>query len=218
MRLLFLVAIAVASSSCFLHKKKTEPVQAAVAEIPKPADPAGPAKPEPPVPSHPAAPKTSVPRFVRVPISSTGAEIYIPKTPAGTNPEFELTYSEDSSGVYTTDVVVDSFHFAAVFIQLKQAAEKTDREELLIHYLDFLKGQFGITQYAGYGKGHTLNRCDSCIGVIDYWAAADETQYSVKGWMDEGKHMAVLILYGKGDYPYYNVQDMFLNGILFPGN
>jgi hypothetical protein len=86
---------------------------------------------------------------------------------------------------------------------------------MITSYLDFLQGQFGITGAAGYGKGHTMETAPNAIGVIDYWEDAEGLQYAVKSWCD-GDFLSVMILYGAGEYPIFNAQEMFLNGFRFP--
>ena len=154
----------------------------------------------------------NVPRFAKYAIGESGMFCYLPADPGG----FELTLSEDGSAVYTGEVTHNDFNFAVIAINFKEPATGTneEREELLISYLDFLQTQLGIQESAGYGKGHTLDSDESVIGVLDYWADDEGNDWVIKGWINEG-HMAVMCLYGKGEYPYYSVQDMFLHGIRF---
>ncbi len=155
-----------------------------------------------------------VPRFEKHQVGTTGVSLYCPATP-----EFDLSYSEDSSAVYTTDMEVDSFYFSAIVVEFSAAIgdDKTANEELLITYLDFLQNQFAITGNAGYGKGHTLEQYPDVVGVIDYWQDADSTQYSITGWINS-KYLVVLLIYGPSTYPIYNVAELYFKGVRFESN
>ncbi len=155
---------------------------------------------------------TQVPRLTKYTIGDSGASAYFPS-----EPEFELSYSEDSSKVYTGEVESDSFNFAAIVVQFKEniGNDKVANEDLLIAYLDFMKAQFNITETAGYGKGHTMDSNPDAAGVIDYWEDAEGINYQVKGWVDDA-FLALMIIYGDSEYPIFNISQMFLNGFRFP--
>lgn len=155
----------------------------------------------------------AVPRFAKYDVGATGCKVYLPDDPG----EFEMTLSEDQSEVYTAEVTHNDFNFAVIVVKLKDPIgdANEDKEDLMTSYLDFLQTQFGVTQSAGYGKGHTLESAPNAIGVIDYWEDSDGLQYAIKSWCD-GKILAVLALYGAEEYPIFNVQEMFLNGFRFP--
>jgi hypothetical protein len=157
-----------------------------------------------------------VPRFSKYDIGESGCKIYLPADPG----EFELTYSEDLSEVYTGESEHGGFNFAVICVRLKEplGTTETDKElnaDMLEAYMDFLKGQFEISGAAGYGRGHVLESNPDATGVIDYWEGEDGTQYAVKGWVDN-ETIAVLMLYGSEEYPIYNAQQMFLDGFRFP--
>lgn len=155
----------------------------------------------------------TVPRFSRTDVPGCGCALY---TPAGF--AFEApTKSEDASDVWTGDSTVDSWHFGAVVVKFAGPAEGADEEleALLIGYLDFLKTQLSVVKSAGVGRGHTQEAYPKARGVIDYWEDKDGDSWAVKGWVDANR-LAVLFVYGKGDYPIPNAQQMFLDGFRFP--
>jgi hypothetical protein len=143
------------------------------------------------------------PRFKKYPIAESGMYVYMPADPG----EFEVTESEDKSQVYTGEIELNEFNFAVIAVKFSEPMESTkeELEELLISYMDFLQGQFGI---------HTLDSDDSVTGVLDYWEDEDGLSWVVKGWVNK-EYLAVLAVYGKGEYPHYTVQDLFLHGIRF---
>lgn len=155
-----------------------------------------------------------VPRFEKHQVGTTGVSLYCPATP-----EFDLSYSEDSSAVYTTDMEVDSFYFSAIVVEFSadMGDDYNANEELLITYLDFLQNQFAITGSAGYGKGHTLVQYPDVVGVIDYWEDAESTKYSIAGWINS-KYLIVLLIYGPESYPNYSVAELYFKGVRFDAN
>ncbi len=145
-------------------------------------------------------------------ISNSGCSIYMFCDPGA----FEMSYSQDSSKVFTGECVKDGFTYGLICVQLKDSVSgDQDAEALLETYLDFLKGQFNIRSAAGYGKGMHLNNREDIIGIIDYWQAEDKTQWSIQGWT-EGKIIAVLYVNGK-EQADYNKQQVFFKGFRFPG-
>jgi hypothetical protein len=155
----------------------------------------------------------SVPRFAKYEIGETGCKVYLPADP-GT---FEMTLSEDQSEVYTAEVVHEDFNFAVITVRFSEPLGDDDalKNDMMTSYLEFLQQQFQISGSAGVGMGHLLESAPDAVGVIDYWEDNDGLQYAVKSWCD-GNFLSVLVLYGKEEYPYFNAQEMFLNGFRFP--
>lgn len=155
--------------------------------------------------------KEPVPRFERVDLGTTGLSAYMPRG----FPPFDVTTSQDGSTVHSGELRLGGFTFACIALRLKEPlGADDDREGMLVSYLDFLKTTFGVTQSAGYGRGHTVDSEPLARGVIDYWDDADKVHYAVKGWVTL-THLAVLMVYGPGDYPYLTAQQAYLDGIRF---
>jgi hypothetical protein len=150
-----------------------------------------------------------VPRFSKHDLGA-GMKAYFPS-----KPEVEHTISEDSSHVYTSEVPWKEFFFSTIAVKFSQSLTNEDLEPLAESYLDFLKGQFGVTESAGYGRGHTLESSPKAKGIIDYWEDGEKNQYTVKAWIDPN-YMGVMILYGPKEFPNVNVAQLFLNGFRFP--
>ena len=68
-----------------------------------------------------------------------------------------------------------------------------------------------LTGAVGVGRGHTHAENASARGVIDYWKDKDGDSWAVKGWVDSTR-LAVMFVYGPGDYPYLTAQQLFLDG------
>ncbi len=131
---------------------------------------------------------------------------------------FALSYSEDSSKVYTGECKAnDSLTYGIICVKLTQPVKAgQEGEDLLISYLDYLKTAFTISSAVGYGKGHTLTGNNDARGVIDYWKDKDDDEWKIKGWTD-GKFIAVLYVYANGKLEETGKVNIFLNGFRFPG-
>ncbi|MDX2284550.1 MAG: hypothetical protein NW241_10320 [Bacteroidia bacterium] len=160
-----------------------------------------------------AAQAQQTPRFAKYPVAETGCHVYLPADPGG----FERSLSEDQSELYTAELNYGDHHFAVIVVRFSEPIEGGAEAytALAESYLDFLQEQFGVTGSAGYGRGHTLESHPEASGVLDYWEDQDGLQYVVKAWCDS-RFMAVLMLYGEAEYPYFNARELFLNGFRFP--
>jgi hypothetical protein len=159
----------------------------------------------------PVAGSEPVPRFERVPVGETGFEAFVPRG----FPELEANTSQDGSLVATGELALGNFHFMIIGVRLKDALPADDTEAVLESYLDFLKTQLAIERSAGYGKGHRLDDQPEARGMIDFWVDKDGDEWAVKGWVTP-THLAVLAVYGRGEYPYHNAMQMFFEGVRFP--
>lgn len=152
--------------------------------------------------------------FSKYPIESTGCSVYLPAVP----PAWSVSFSEDSSAVYTNSVEYKDFIFDVIMVNFKVPFTGESHEvleELLISYLDFLKEAYETDNSSGYGLGQVLPGNDDVLGVLDFWESADGTQSKVKGWITD-THLAVLVVYGKSDPSDLALTDVFLNGFRFP--
>ncbi|MBK7761791.1 MAG: hypothetical protein IPI46_00270 [Bacteroidetes bacterium] len=154
------------------------------------------------------------PRLSKTAISTSGCFAYLPDDK--TEKQFETSYSDDSSLVFTGDFESGDYHFSVIVVKLKDQVltSNEDKEGMMMAYLDFLKTAFEISNAAGYGKGHTMNENPKALGIIDYWEDKEKAKWAIKAWADENT-MAVMMLYGPAEYPNFNIQNMFLNGFRF---
>ncbi|OFZ67491.1 MAG: hypothetical protein A3D92_08620 [Bacteroidetes bacterium RIFCSPHIGHO2_02_FULL_44_7] len=153
-----------------------------------------------------------VPRFQKYPVLETGCAYYLPGPT-----DFELSFSEDGAKVITGEVLFGNFFFSTITVEFVEEMELSieDMPNVIEAYLNYLMGSMDIVESAGIGWGHTLDSHPTAIGAIDYWEDAEGTQFAVKAWCDSD-HLAVLMLYGYEEYPYFNAQQMFLDGFRFP--
>jgi len=156
----------------------------------------------------------TAPRFTKTAIGNSGSFAYLPETK--TPQTFDMSYSPDSARLYTCDIAFGNFNYSVIVVKLNDVILETneDKENMIISYLDYLKKNFDIVQFAGYGKGHTLESNPQAIGMIDYWEDKDKQQWSVKAWADEST-LGVMLVYGATEYPNATTLGMFLNGFRF---
>lgn len=160
--------------------------------------------------------KEPMPRLSKTVIGNSGCSAYLPEG----FPEFEVSLSEDSSFVYVSEMEVGSFLFGCITVKLAEPFNETasgdDYENLLISYMGYLETAFNITSTAGVGRGHTLESTPGARGVIDYWEDESGNQFAVKGWANPN-NLAVLYIVGAEEYPYFSLQQMYLDGFRFGG-
>lgn len=152
---------------------------------------------------------SQTPGFTKLEIGTTGCTAYFPG-----EMNFELSYSDDSSEVFTGEISAGTMDFAIICVKFKVAIgdDQAANEELLIAYLDYLKQALGIVSSAGYGKGHTMEDHPSATGIIDYWEDAAQQEFRVKAWVDD-RFLAVLYLKGDNNS---SICDVYLNSFRFP--
>jgi len=146
------------------------------------------------------------------PIGACGCSLYAPEGFSVGAPD----KSDDGADVYIGTAKVDDFEFGVIAVKFSvDLGDDGDAlQGMLVDYMSFVRGQLNITQTAGVGLGHRMESHPAARGVIDYWTGKDGVEYAVKGWVD-GKHLGVLYIAGKGSYPLFNVQSMYLDGFRF---
>jgi hypothetical protein len=110
-----------------------------------------------------------------------------------------------------------SVTFGIICVKLMHTSiDLSAAEELLIIYLDFLKGSLNIVKAAGYGKGHRLNNNENTKGILDFWDDNEKNNWKVKAWTD-GKFIGVMYAFSKKELPGQRV-NIFLDGFRLPEN
>lgn len=160
----------------------------------------------------PASLSAQVPRFSKYNVMESGASLYMPEEPL-----WELSYSEDSSEVYTTEVLYDSVLYGAIVVKFGESLGDDPEvwENVLVSYLEFLNSDaFGFTSVTDPGYGHTLESHPSAKGILEYGEDESGTQFAIKGWVDQN-FLSVLYTGSIGEMNF-NVQQIFLQGFRFP--
>jgi hypothetical protein len=147
-------------------------------------------------------------------IGSSGCKVYMFCDPGN----FEMSYSEDSSKVYTGECKAnDSLTYGVICAAFKaETGPGINVEDVLVAYLDYLKSVFNISSSVGYGKGHSMKNYPAAKGMIDYWTDKDGDEWKIKGWTD-GKFIAVLYVYAKGKLDEIPRLNVFLDSFRFKG-
>ncbi|MDZ4795002.1 MAG: hypothetical protein SGI83_12045 [Bacteroidota bacterium] len=147
----------------------------------------------------------------KYPISNSGCSLYC-YCPS----KYEVAYSEDSSKVYTGECVMGDVTFGVICIKLlNPISDLSAAEELMISYVDFLKGSFEIQKANGYGKALRLNNNEMTRGILDYWEDKDLDKWKIKAWTD-GNFIGFMFAYSKKDLPEQKV-NVFLDSFRLPG-
>ena len=143
-------------------------------------------------------------------VGNSGCSVYMYCDPK----EFEVSYSEDSSMIWTAECGQGDYTYGVINVQLKQpVSDLEDAQNLIVSYLDFLKGEFGIRSAVGYGKGNRLKDNPDTRGVIDYWEDESGNRWKVRGWTD-GNFLAVLYVYSAKELQETKI-NLFLDGFVF---
>jgi hypothetical protein len=148
----------------------------------------------------------------KYPIDKSGCSAYFFCNPG----KFELSFSPDSSRVYTGECIADSLTYDIICVKMKEQIKDIDgAESMLVQYLDFIKSSFQVTGSTGYGKGHRLKGNENTRGIVDYWKDKDNNNMKVKAWTNGG-YIAVLIVIAAKEIPEAKA-NVFLDGFAFPG-
>ena len=146
----------------------------------------------------------------KLPVGKSGCSLY-----SYCDMKFDASKSPDSSMVYAGECTKEDLTYGIICVQLVNPPENLQMaEDLLISYLDFLKGNFGITKSAGYGKGHILNKRENTRGILDYWEDDEKNKWKVKAWTD-GKFIGVMYVYSLKEIPETKV-NIYLDGFRVP--
>ena len=153
-----------------------------------------------------------MPRFAKTAVGLCGCSLYAPPGLTFDAPE----KSPDNADVWTGEVTVDGWAFGAIVVKFAtpMVATPDELEALLVNYTEFLRGQLEITGNVGVGRGHTQADHPTARGIIDYWTDKDGDAWAIKGWVD-AERLAVLFVRGKGAYPYFTAQQLYLDGFRF---
>lgn len=147
----------------------------------------------------------------KYPVGNSGCFLY-----SYCESKYEMSYSEDSSKVFTGECKLGDVNYGIICIKLLYTIDDLSAaEDLMVSYTDYLKTSFGITKAAGYGKGHHLNNNEATRGILDYWEDKELDKWKIKAWTD-GKFIGFMYVYSKKDLPEQKV-NVFLDSFRLPG-
>lgn len=147
----------------------------------------------------------------KYPISNSGCFLY-----SYCESKYDTEYSDDSSKVITGECKSGEVTYGVICIKLLRPFDDLlAAEDLMVSYVDYLKGSFGIKKAAGYGKGHRLNNNEATRGILDYWEDKELDKWTIKAWTD-GKFIGFLYAYSKKELPEQKV-NVFLDSFRLPG-
>jgi len=147
----------------------------------------------------------------KYPISNSGCFLY-----SYCESKYDVAYSSDSSRVYTGECLAGDVTYGVICIKLlNPVADLLNAEDLMVSYLEYLKGSFNIIKVAGYGKGHRLNDNDNTRGILDYWEDKELDKWKIKAWTD-GKYIGLMYVHSKKELPESKI-NIFLDSFRLPG-
>jgi hypothetical protein len=146
-------------------------------------------------------------------ISSSGCSAYFPY-----EPEWELSYAEDSSLVWVGEAVEDDIYYGVICVEFSLPFYEATEDELIYvaeDYLDYLRGEFSIVSHTGYETGYWMDSNIDATGIEDYWEDNEGDPWVVMSWIDPF-NMAVMYIYSSPELETYKNKDFFLNSFTFP--
>jgi hypothetical protein len=151
--------------------------------------------------------------LIKKSISNSGCSANLP----GNMTEFEVTYSEDSSLVYSAEAEQGPYVYGCIAVKFSEAFEDDDSDELdklLSSYLNYLEKSFDITSAKGQDNTPRLQGYPGSRGIMDNWEDAEGRHYAVMGWINQ-TNLAVLYIIKNGDYPPTGLSQAYFNGFMF---
>jgi hypothetical protein len=150
----------------------------------------------------------------RFDISYSGCSAYFPY-----EPEWDFSYAEDSSYVWVGEVNDGNIYYGIICVEFSVPfdydATFDDLNYVAENYLDYLRGEFNITEHTGYVEGSSLESNLDATGIDDYWTDNLGDPWVVKAWIDP-YNMAVLYIYSGPEDSLYENKDFFFNNFRFP--
>jgi hypothetical protein len=135
------------------------------------------------------------------------------------NPEWELSYAEDSSMVWVGEVSDGDIFYGVICVEFAEGfGYDASKEELISvaeSYLDYLRGEFNIVSHTGYETGFNLESEEEATGIADYWEDNEGDPWAVKTWIDP-YNMAVMYIYSNPENSLTEYKDTFFDSFTFP--
>jgi len=127
---------------------------------------------------------------------------------------FRKSVTESGDDLYFYEHEEAGLAYGVICVQLNQDYELQEATDLLVHYMDALKGPFYILHQTGLKKETDWNS-ESTRKLVDYWQDGDLMDWKVKGYTN-GKQIAVLYVKNISLVDVAR-QDRFLDSFHFPG-
>lgn len=134
-------------------------------------------------------------------------------------PEWDLSYSDDSSLVWLGEVLDSDMFFGLICIEFNEpfSADYTKDDLILVaeNYLDYLQSEFNIVAHTGYSSGYTVSHNEDACWVTDEWEDAEGDPWLVKVYADPF-NMAVMYIYSSLEYTMEDYRESYFNSFRFP--
>lgn len=128
-----------------------------------------------------------------------------------------LSYSPDSSEVYTIDDFYGEHNYSVIVVRYKEPV--SDNLSDVIYsmqegYLDFLMEPLGVTNSSGFDRIIGLRGRNDIYGIGAYWSFDDGSDAYIKSWANQ-YYLSVLMVSG-APAPEAGTVKEFLEGVTFP--
>jgi hypothetical protein len=150
--------------------------------------------------------------LIRYDMPQTGAKLYMPLEPA-----WDISYSLDSSIVYSTEVLAGNNFFGAIIVKFANSlGDDTETwEEVLKGYLQYLNtNAFLLESVSDIERNDETDIYPFEIGFHEYGKDAEDSFFIIRGWTND-KYLAVLYI-AYIDEVDADTREQFLNGFQFP--
>ncbi|MCG9910139.1 MAG: hypothetical protein MH137_02460 [Flavobacteriales bacterium] len=146
-------------------------------------------------------------------IANTGCSVSLPEIVE----PWEITFSDDGSAMYIGEWAEEglAYHLIAVeFLEPLTGTQISEREELFISYLDYLKEFIGVTSASDTQTGLKNPSSAASAGIREKWQTAEGEEILLCGWVNE-YHLAVLYVVYTGSPEEHKNIELFLNSFEF---
>lgn len=136
-------------------------------------------------------------------------------------PELEKMYYIDSSMLYMARAEAtangETYQFGAIVLHVVNDSLWLADEDAVNNFMEFYKSTQHIVETKGPKKTYALFSKSTNNGMSDIWVDQSGNQFTVQA-LASGNRIALLYIYGPGNYPNSNIQKAFFSGFKFPSS
>jgi hypothetical protein len=146
--------------------------------------------------------------FHKMEISSSSCSYDVPFS----NIEFEKSFSEDSSVLWTNESKAGNYNFGIILVKFNEPVfDEEDEADLIASYLDFLKSQFEVTASLGYNKNSVFKSDEMVKGISDTWTI-DGHPTLIQSWIN---NYFLVVMYIDGENVPAHTSESYFQGFKF---
>jgi hypothetical protein len=156
-------------------------------------------------------------RPTKYPIGNSGFFAYFTSQPDNV----DISTLDTGDIIFTTQATCGNVQTGIVCVKFgtDQADDAEVLQTQLENYIDIVKNMVGITESAGYGRGHIHPEDKSAYGIIDYCTDANSNNWAFKAWINTKAAAVLYFMYPPSAenqaQTSTNIQQLFLDGFRF---